>query len=83
MLYVQTPKESADKISLAAQRHLINNFKLATEAGAEEVIRVKDAKIADAIVQTAIEKKITTICIGKPHLNLFQIILEQMLLIIC
>jgi two-component system sensor histidine kinase KdpD len=76
VLYVQTPRESADKISLASQRHLINNFKLATEAGAEEVIRIKDTKIADAIVQTALEKKITTICIGKPHLNLFQIILR-------
>jgi two-component system sensor histidine kinase KdpD len=76
VLYVQTPRESADKISLASQRHLINNFKLATEAGAEEVIRVKDTNIADAIVQTALEKKITTICIGKPHLSLFQIILR-------
>ena len=76
VLYVQTPRESADKISLAAQRHLINNFKLATEAGAEEVIRIKETNIADAIVRTAIEKNITTICIGKPHLNLFQIILR-------
>src|SRR5664279_4345751 len=40
VLYVQTPKESADKIGLAAQRHLINNFKLATELGAE-VIKAK------------------------------------------
>ena len=31
VLYVQTPKESTDKIPLAAQRHLINNFKNATE----------------------------------------------------
>jgi two-component system sensor histidine kinase KdpD len=76
VLYVQTPGESADKISLASQRHLINNFKLATEAGAEDIIRIKDTKIADAIVQTALEKKITTICIGKPHLNLFQIMLR-------
>src|SRR6201995_5376168 len=27
LLYVQTPKEDGDKIGLAAQRHLINNFK--------------------------------------------------------
>src|SRR6476659_7623034 len=33
VLYVQTEKESADKIQLAAQRHLINNFKNATELG--------------------------------------------------
>ena len=45
VLYVQTPKEHADKIGLAAQRHLINNFKLATELGAE-VIRIKHSNIA-------------------------------------
>lgn len=35
VLYVQTPEENADKIALDKQRHLINNFKLATELGAE------------------------------------------------
>ena len=30
VLYIQTPKESPDKIPLDKQRHLINNFKLAT-----------------------------------------------------
>jgi len=75
VLYVQTPKESADKIPLAAQRHLINNFKTATEAGAE-VLQVKHTNIAEAIMQTCIEKEITTVCIGKPHLNLLQVILS-------
>ena len=75
VLYVQTPKESADKIPLAAQRHLINNFKNATELGAE-VIQKKDDNIASAIMEMVNEKQITTICIGKPHLNLFQIILK-------
>src|SRR5450432_520710 len=75
VLYAQTPKEAADKIGLAAQRHLINNFKLATELGAE-VIRVKQNNIASAIIQMAEEKSITTVCIGKPHLNLFKIIMN-------
>lgn len=75
VLYVQTPREELDKIPLAAQRHLINNLKLATELGAE-VIQVKSRNIAHEIIQMAIEKKITTICIGKPHLNLFQVILK-------
>lgn len=75
LLYVQTPDEANDKISLAAQRHLINNFKNATELGAE-VIRKKNNNVADAIFDTTREKDITTICIGKPHLNLFQIILR-------
>lgn len=75
VLYVQTAREGNDRISLAAQRHLINNFKNATEAGAE-VIRVKEEHVANAIIATTREKNITTICIGKPHLNLFQIILR-------
>ncbi|HSN07582.1 MAG TPA: sensor histidine kinase KdpD [Hanamia sp.] len=75
VLYVQTPKESTDKIALDAQRHLINNFKNATELGAE-VIQKKEDNIAKAIMETVSEKQITTICLGKPHLSLFQVILR-------
>jgi two-component system sensor histidine kinase KdpD len=75
LLYVQTPKEDGDKIGLAAQRHLINNFKLATELGAE-VVRIKQHNIAKGIMETAEEKSVTTICIGKPHLTLFNVILS-------
>lgn len=76
VLYVQTSKESGDKINLAVQRHLINNFKMATELGAE-VIKVKANNIAKGIIQTAEQKNITTICIGKPHLGLVKIILSS------
>lgn len=75
VLYVETPKESSDKIALDKQRHLINNFKLATELGAE-IIKVENAKITDAILDVVEQKKITTVCIGKPHLNLFKVILS-------
>ncbi|MDH7460828.1 sensor protein KdpD [Chitinophagaceae bacterium 26-R-25] len=75
VLYVQTKRESMDKIPLDKQRHLINNFKNATELGAE-VIQVKEDHVAEAIMQIAIEKKVTTVTIGKPHMNLFQIILQ-------
>ena len=75
VLYVQTPKEDGDKIGLAAQRHLINNFKLATELGAE-IIKVKDKSISKAILDTSTKHNITTICIGKPHLNLINVILN-------
>lgn len=74
VLYVQTPQESADKIPLDKQRHLINNFKLATELGAE-IIKVESSTIAKAIIEQAEERNITTICVGKPHLNLLKIIL--------
>jgi two-component system sensor histidine kinase KdpD len=75
VLYVQIAKESPDKIPLASQRHLINNFKNATELGGE-VIQKKASEIAVAIIETVEEKNITTICIGKPHLSLFQIVLR-------
>jgi len=75
VLYVQTPKEDGDKIGLAAQRHLINNFKLATELGAE-VIKVKQSNIARGIMEVAEKHNITTICIGKPHLTLYNVIVS-------
>jgi two-component system sensor histidine kinase KdpD len=74
VLYVQIPSESADNIALDKQRYLINNFKLATESGAE-IIKVENNRIAAAIIQQCEERNITTICIGKPHLNLFKVIM--------
>jgi len=79
VLYVQTPKESADKIPLDKQRHLINNFKLATELGAN-IIKIENENIAKTIIEVAEEKSITTICIGKPHLSLLKILLASNLL---
>jgi len=73
VLYVQTPVEDANRIKLSVQRHLINNFKMATELGAE-VIQIKSNNIPSTIVKVAEEKQITTICIGLPRLRLWQII---------
>lgn len=75
LLYVELPYESADRIALDKQRHLINNFKLATQLGAE-IIRIQHKSVASAIIQQAEERKATTICIGKPHLTLFKVILS-------
>ncbi|WP_353116720.1 sensor protein KdpD [Myroides odoratus] len=74
VLYVQTPKEHPDKIALDKQRHLINNFKLATELGAE-IIKSEHPNIAKAIMVQVEQRQVTTICIGKPRLRLYQIIL--------
>lgn len=95
VLYVQTPNESLDKIPLDKQRHLINNFQLAVELGAEvlqaqaserlsrwlvpvaiplKAIQVSIPEIGKAILEVVKEKQITTICIGKPHLNFWQIV---------
>lgn len=76
VLYVQTPQESSVKIPLAKQRYLINNLKLATQLGAE-VIRKENNKITDAILEVVEQKQITTVCIGKPHFNLFKVILSS------
>jgi two-component system, OmpR family, sensor histidine kinase KdpD len=97
VLYVQTPSESLDKIPLDKQRHLINNFQLAVELGAEvlqaqaanrlsrwlvpvaiplKAINVAVPDIGKAILEVVKEKQITTICIGKPHLNFWQIVLH-------
>lgn len=75
VLYVQTKREDANRIKLSAQRHLINNFKMATEMGAE-VIQVKDNRIPAQIARIAEEKGITTVCIGKPHVSLWQVIVK-------
>jgi two-component system, OmpR family, sensor histidine kinase KdpD len=75
VLYVQSSGESMDKIKLDKQRHLINNFKLATELGAE-LLKVRSDAITKTIMEVAEQREITTICIGKPHFNLFQIILR-------
>ncbi len=76
VVYVQTPRESSDKIALSKQRHLINNFKLATEMGAE-IIKVKGNRIAKAIIEQAVEREISTVCIGRPHFNLLKLILAS------
>jgi two-component system sensor histidine kinase KdpD len=75
LLYVQTGKEALDKIPLAAQRHLLNNFKLATELGAT-VLQLKENNIAQGIIHTVQTQGITTVCIGKPHFSLLQVILR-------
>lgn len=74
VMYVQTPKESPEKIALDKQRFLINNFKLATELGAE-IIKVKAKNTTKAIMKECEDRKITTVCIGKPHITLAKIIL--------
>jgi two-component system sensor histidine kinase KdpD len=75
VLYVQTSRESSDKINLASQRHLINNMKLATQLGGE-VLKVKSDQIAKTIWETAEKHDITTICIGKPRFKFYQVIMK-------
>ncbi|VTP97232.1 sensor protein KdpD [Sphingobacterium daejeonense] len=66
VLYIQTPKESVNKIALDKQRYLINNFKLATELGGQ-VIQVQGKDVPENIVDQVLRMRITTLCIGRPY----------------
>jgi len=63
VLYVQTGRESADRIGLASQRHLLHNLQLATELGAQ-ILRVKENDIVAAIRRVAQEKRATLLVCG-------------------
>lgn len=73
VLYVRTPDENANKISLASQRYLINHFNLATELGGE-VIQLDAANVVEGIIQTCESSKISTVCIGKPEIKVWNVI---------
>lgn len=68
-LYVQTPRESTERIKLANQRYLLNNFKLTAELGGE-VVQVKSKDILQSIVDVCRERQITTVCVGTPDFRL-------------
>lgn len=68
-LYVQTPKESVDRIDLASQRHLLNHFKLVAELGGE-VVQVQSKNVLGSVVAVCREKQITTVCMGSPSFRL-------------
>ena len=71
VLYIQTPRESLEKVDLAMQRKLINNLKWAAELGAE-VIRKQNDDVPEAIFETAIENEITNVVLGRPHFSLYR-----------
>lgn len=75
VLYVQMPAERGDRIALNKQRHLINNFKLATELGGE-IVKIEARNVANEILALCEQRHITTVCIGKPRLSLFRILLS-------
>ena len=72
-LYVQTPKESPNRIPLADQRHLLNNFQLSTELGGE-VLQEYSPYILDAILKVCKERQVTTVCIGIPSLKTLSVV---------
>ena len=63
VLYVQTRRETADRINLATQRHLLRNLQLATELGGQ-ILRVKSDDVVAAILTVAREKETTLLVCG-------------------
>lgn len=68
-LYVQTSGESADRVDLTSQRHLINHFKLVAELGGE-VVRVQSDSILGTICDVCKNRQITMICMGVPDFKM-------------
>lgn len=75
VLYVQTPREEVDKIALDSQRKLINSFKMAVELGGQ-VIQLKHKNISKAILDQAIKKNVSTVCIGMPYISRWRMLLH-------
>jgi two-component system sensor histidine kinase KdpD len=73
VVYVQTNSENSDNIKLNKQRFLINNFKLVSELGGE-LVKVEDEDISLSIFNLAVEKEVSTICMGKPKYNIWKFI---------
>ncbi|MBL8006904.1 MAG: universal stress protein [Ignavibacteria bacterium] len=65
VLYVETPDNQFENLDLALQRHLINNFKMATELGAVSD-KIKSGSVVEGIIKYTKEKGITKIVVGKP-----------------
>ena len=72
VLYVQSDKEDKDRIPLANQRYLINNFNLASELGGE-VVRIHSNRYIETIVNVCQERKISTVCISVSRFSLYSL----------
>ena len=65
VLYVETPDLPFENLELALQRHLINNFKMATELGAVSD-KIKADTVVEGISAYISEKEITKVVVGRP-----------------
>jgi two-component system, OmpR family, sensor histidine kinase KdpD len=70
VVFVETPDLAPDKIELAAQRHLINNFKLATQLGAY-VEKIAGSNISQTVVSFARSREAQLIVVGRPIVRAF------------
>jgi two-component system sensor histidine kinase KdpD len=66
VVYVETPRESPDRIDSEAQRHLLQHIELARELGAE-VVRVKGRNVVQLLLDFASSHNVGHIVIGRSH----------------
>lgn len=67
-LYVQTSEESAARIDLSSQRHLINHLRLVTELGGK-IVQVQLNNVLGIIYDVCKKRQISMICMGVPDLR--------------
>lgn len=63
-VYVETPREAADRIDGETQRHLLDNLERARELGAE-VVRLKGADPAAALLDFARSHRVSDVMVGR------------------
>ncbi|MBK9517907.1 MAG: universal stress protein [Anaeromyxobacter sp.] len=63
-VYVETPREAADRIDAESQRHLLDNLERARELGAE-VIRLKGKDPAAALLDFARSHRVSDVMVGR------------------
>jgi two-component system sensor histidine kinase KdpD len=66
VVFVETPRESPDRIDAEAQRHLMANSDLARELGAE-VVRLKATEPVHAILEFARSHSVGHLVVGRSY----------------
>lgn len=72
-LYVQTSKETADRIPLDQQCHLMGHLQLVVQLGGRIRQEVAD-NIPQTIADVCREERITLLCMGQPSLTKFRLL---------
>lgn len=68
VMHIRYPEEKNGNMSLAAQRHLINNYKLASQLDAE-IMQTDSRNIVGSLVEICKSNNVTTICMGRPEVS--------------
>lgn len=76
VVYVQTPRESPQKIDATTQRHLLDNIQKAKDLGAE-VVQLKSKEPVAAVLEFAKTHSVGDIVLGRSERSYFQQLLGR------